>query len=121
MSKETVVFGKATHTIALNVRASSGGAFIEPDAPPAVTHVHINGAVANTAPITITQLQDSTPANITGRYEAILDLTAAGFNSQINDVITVNFEVLVDGSKAGQTVVISVDAAQVDLPQLEAQ
>lgn len=121
MSKETVIYGKATHIIALNTRATLGGSFIAPDAAPTVTNVHINGAVASDAPITITQLQDSTPANLTGRYQASLDLTAAGFDSQVNDVITIDFESTIAGSKVGQTVVLSIDAQGTDKPSLEAQ
>jgi len=44
MSKETVIHGKATHTIALNTRATLGGQFIEPDSAPVVTNVHVNGS-----------------------------------------------------------------------------
>jgi hypothetical protein len=121
MSKETVVYGKASHSIAINIRASNGGSFIAPASPPAVTHVHVNGVIASADSITIAQMQDSTPANLTGRYLATLDLTATGFNSQINDTLIINFETVVQGHVVGETVVISVDAAQIDKPSLEAQ
>lgn len=121
MSINTVIHGKATHTIFLNARSNNGGAFTQPDNDPIVTHVHVNGVVASSDPITITQLQDSTPANITGRYQAVLDLTATGFDSKINDTITIDFETIINGNKAGQTVVVAIEAAQVDKPSLEAQ
>lgn len=47
----------------------SGGERVAPEALPTVEFIHVNGTINSGITATIEQLQDATPANITGYYK----------------------------------------------------
>lgn len=63
------------------------------DSVPTIERIVVNGSVINVTGAVIEQQQDSTPANITGRYQAKVPTVDLAFNDQVQ----VQIVVVVDG------------------------
>ena len=76
----------------------ANGTRTAPDSAPTVLAVHVNGVINSTltSAASITQLQDATPANITGYYEVTFDTTGLS----INDDIDVTVQATIDSFTA---------------------
>lgn len=88
---QIIPLGKTIVTIPLLTK-DAGGALVNADSLPTVLNVQKNGTDADEASVTITQAQDSTPANITGNYLVSIDISPSGLNAITNDqfIVTVN-------------------------------
>lgn len=49
--------------------AYPNGPLVAPDSTPSVLYMHVNGVINAAITVTVTQRQDSVPANITGYYQ----------------------------------------------------
>lgn len=68
---------------------NSAGQMVDADSLPTVVNVSINGVDADESSVTISQVQDNTPANITGYYQATADNSPTGLNTTYGDQVSV--------------------------------
>lgn len=94
---QIVPLGKSSITLPLLTK-DAGAALVDADSIPTVLNVQKNGSDADEAAVTITQAQDSTPANITGNYLVTVDLGASGLNVVNGDQIIVTVNAIVSST-----------------------
>lgn len=72
----------------------SNGARVAPDSLPTKEYLHVNGVVNDAITVTIEQMQDNVPANITGYYK--LSFPTTSLNSQ--DDVHVSVTTAINGT-----------------------
>ena len=96
------------------VRDTSRNA-VDADALPTVDQVFVNGVFTNMAGITVEQLQDSTPANVTGYYQIKLPTT----NLDVGDQIQLTFSAVIAGVTKSENMLVLVVNNPDQTPSIE--
>ena len=113
-----VPLGKSVVRIPLLTK-DSGGQLVNADSIPTVLNVQKNGVDAAEASITVSQLQDDTPSNITGNYVVSADLSATGLNVVANDDVIVTVQATVAGTLLTSTISFTMADMAGNAPTIE--
>lgn len=113
-----VTLGTATHRATILTKTSTG-ALVNADSLPTILNVQKNGVDADESAVSVVQAQDDTPANITGMYHLVIDLSGSGLNAIANDQFTILVQSTIQGSLRTQSYTFSVFEASGALPQMD--
>lgn len=115
---QLVPFGKINHIAPLLVKDSTGS-LVNADSLPTVLNVQKNGADASEAAVSISQAQDDTPANITGKYLISCDLTGSGLDVAVNDQIIVTVQAIIASTVVTSTFSFTMADLAGNVPSVE--
>lgn len=118
MSQFKFPLGQNTVRVPFSVRNASG-ALSNADSLPTVFNVQKNGSDSTESYVTISQMQDDTPSNITGMYYVVLDLSSSGLNTLANDTLVIDISATVDGTSIRSHFSVVIEGSLNERPEIQ--